>query len=68
MTDDQKILNSFHAMDDDTQQAAINMFRNLARDFPRVAKLQLVHSAGVNIVQLQPANEGSQVSLTLRGK
>lgn len=45
------ILASFRAMDEETQQEAIGMFRNLARAFPCAPMLRLVHSDDTKVVR-----------------
>lgn len=59
MTDEQKILNSFRAMDADTQQEMVIMLQNIAREFPRPPKLRLVHSANIDIIALHSGGGNS---------
>ena len=58
MTIEEAVLLDFRAMDDETQREAAVMFRNLARDFPRGRKLQLVRNLASNVIALHPGHDG----------
>lgn len=68
MTDEQEVLRSFRAMDDETQMEARMMFRNLARDFPRAARLQLVRNVDTGFIPLHPSGDRPKPPSILLGK
>lgn len=71
MDKEQEILNSYRAMDAETQQEALEIMSALARDFPRSppkTTLKLIHSVNVYPIPLQAPDDGPKPLLTGRGK